>query len=193
MRDEHIIERQGKKFVLYAGLLAEAHERGLVSIETEELDIVYGEDELPLYARHRAVVTVQDRDEIRTYTGHGDADRRNVGKNIVPHLLRMSETRAKARALRDAINVGMAALEELGGDDEPATVPQAKMGAVYPLNDDDAPATGAQILRIRKQIQDLKSSIPKFEQKHGPLDELTYGAAAQFIAEAEDYLERKAK
>ena len=37
MREEYMIERQGKRFVLYAGLLDEAHERGLRSIETELL------------------------------------------------------------------------------------------------------------------------------------------------------------
>src|SRR5918994_1636656 len=35
MREEYMIERQGKRFVLYAGLRDEAHNRGLRSIETE--------------------------------------------------------------------------------------------------------------------------------------------------------------
>ncbi len=39
MREEYMIERQGKRFVLYAGLLEEAHERGLRSIETELLQV----------------------------------------------------------------------------------------------------------------------------------------------------------
>ena len=39
VREEYMIERQGKRFVLYAGLLEEAHSRGLRSIETELLQV----------------------------------------------------------------------------------------------------------------------------------------------------------
>lgn len=52
------------------------------------------------------------------FTGIGDASPENVGGNIAPHSIRMAETRAKARALRDAINVGMAAFEELSVGEE---------------------------------------------------------------------------
>lgn len=118
MREEFMIERQGKKFVLFAGLLDEAHARGLVSLETEEVAAHYDEEHKPLRARHKATALMLDENgEVKSFTGHGDADIFNVSNNIRPHLIRMSETRAKARALRDAINVGVTALEELGGDE----------------------------------------------------------------------------
>ncbi|MEW6637649.1 MAG: hypothetical protein AB1425_12660 [Actinomycetota bacterium] len=115
MRDEFLITRGGKQYVLFAGLLDEAHSRGLRSIDTELLQV-------PDEANgHMAVVkaTVQMEDG-RTFSGIGDASPDNVGRNIVPHIIRMAETRAKARALRDAVNVGATALEELSdGDDAP--------------------------------------------------------------------------
>ena len=65
----------------------------------------------------KATVEMEDG---RNFSGIGDASPENVGRNIVPHIIRMAETRAKARALRDAVNVGATALEELSdGDDAP--------------------------------------------------------------------------
>lgn len=116
MEKQFIVERQGKSFVLYAGLLAEAHEQGLQSITTELVQI-------PSEANNRvaictATVTMAIGDQTKIFTGIADAAPNNVAPAMQSCLIRMSETRAKARALRDAVNVGMAALEELGDEDE---------------------------------------------------------------------------
>src|ERR687885_545055 len=96
-----MIERQGKRFVLYAGLLEEAHSRGLRSIETELLQVPAKEN------GEVAIVKAVIRTEEGKFAGIGDASPQNVNRTIAPHLIRMAETRAKARALRDAINVGV--------------------------------------------------------------------------------------
>lgn len=122
MREEFLIERQGKTYVLFAGLLDEAHSQGLAAIDTDLIQVP--EDANGQVAVTKATVTIEKADgstgEVRqaTFSGIGDASPQNVSRNIVPHLIRMSETRAKARALRDAVNVGATSLEEISGDDD---------------------------------------------------------------------------
>src|SRR4029450_5202076 len=60
-----------------------------------------------------AICLAEVTTEKGTFTGIGDADPGNVSRMMANALIRMAETRAKARALRDAVNVGMVALEEL--------------------------------------------------------------------------------
>ena len=50
----------------------------------------------------------------RRFEGSGDATPSNVTKKVAPHFRRVALTRAKSRALRDALNIDMVAVEELG-------------------------------------------------------------------------------
>jgi hypothetical protein len=118
-----MITRQGKQYVLFAGLLDEAHSLGLKGIDT---DLIQIPDESN---GHVAIVkATAEMDDERRFSGIGDASPDNVGRNIAPHLIRMAETRAKARALRDAVNVGATAMEELsdGDDAPPASSPRGR-------------------------------------------------------------------
>ena len=114
-------ERQGKPFVLYAGLIDAFHRKYhdcSRDIHTEILKFSIGENGEPEFAVVKAQVHADDGTYHWSFSGIGDATRGNVGRNIVPHLIRMAETRAKARGLRDAVNVSVAAVEELGASEE---------------------------------------------------------------------------
>src|SRR5713101_3704262 len=102
-----IVTLHGKPFVRYAGLLALAHERGLVQLSAR---IEFHADALVLAS---ATATFQDG---RVFTEWADATPENVGFQVRPHWVRMALTRAKARCLRDALQIGIAALEELADE-----------------------------------------------------------------------------
>ncbi len=98
-----------RETVAYAELLKLAHDEGLKSIATE-LVLQPCEDNGRL-----AIVKASVETERGHFEGLGDADPGNVDDFLAPHLIRVAETRAKARALRDAVNVGVVSLEELDG------------------------------------------------------------------------------
>jgi hypothetical protein len=187
VREEYMIERQGKRFVLYAGLLEEAHSRGLRSIETDLLQVPGpGNGEVAIV---KAVVRTEDG----KFTGIGDASPENVNRTIAPHVIRMAETRAKARALRDAINVGVTAFEELGGEDggeevEPArgSEADARPAARVQENRGELPATKKQLNYLEALISDVvddNGGMDKFEEMVGkPIGELTREEASEWIS-----------
>ncbi len=62
----------------------------------------------------RAKVTIVDEKGVtKEFDEIGDASPKNVNSMIIPHLIRMAATRAKGRALRDAVNIGQALKEEM--------------------------------------------------------------------------------
>jgi hypothetical protein len=185
MREEYMIERNGRRFVLYSGLLDEAHARGLRSIETELLQVPKAENGEVAIAR--AVVRTEDG----KFSGIGDASPENVGRTIAPHIIRMAETRAKARALRDAINVGVTALEELDLGEPEEFVPvreQEESQQQAPRmpreeNKNALPATRKQLNYLEALIADVvEDGVTKFEDMVGkPVSELTRGEASEWI------------
>jgi hypothetical protein len=99
----------GKEAVTYAELLGMAHDEGLKSIQTEILAQPSEEN------GGRCIVKAAVEVEKGRFEGIGDADPGNVENFLAPHLIRVAETRAKARALRDAVNCGVVSFEELDG------------------------------------------------------------------------------
>jgi hypothetical protein len=159
MDKRHIIKLQGREFVTYEGLLDAAHKQGLVEIRTQLVQVPGPQTD------HTAIcvaeVILAKDGQNRVFTGIGDASPRNVSRNVALHLIRMAETRAKARALRDAINVGMAAIEELESADLPSEIGEGRRGEREPEVEiatrqaalDDRPASKAQIDRVGREMK----------------------------------------
>ena len=104
---QFVVSISGVPAVQYKGLLHLATIDGLVSMAEEPVHI---EAELMIV---KATATFADG---RVFIALGDATPKNVTPRIAPHFRRMAATRAKARALRDALNIGMVTAEELTGD-----------------------------------------------------------------------------
>ena len=92
-----------------SGLLAMAHEQGLIELKAEFIAVT---DTLALAAAYAVF-----KDGWKFWWDAADATPNNVRAQVKAHFARMALTRAKARALRDALNIGMVSLEELGGID----------------------------------------------------------------------------
>ena len=107
--ERFIMTIKGKEYVLYAGLLDLAHQKGLKGIHVEALQ--YPTKSNGMEGICKAIVESKAGEEFIEY---GDANPKNVTEHIAPHVLRMAATRAKARCLRDMSNIGITCLEELG-------------------------------------------------------------------------------
>jgi hypothetical protein len=105
---EYIVWIQNKPFVRFAGLLKMAHEQHLVALAESW---TYNDETVSLA---HAVAIFEDG---RRFEGSGDASPSNVTRKVAPHFRRVALTRAKSRALRDALNIDMVSVEELGETD----------------------------------------------------------------------------
>lgn len=108
-----MVTLNGKDYPTYGYVLNLAHEQGLIGISTELVRLEIDKEKGSLLCISKATVTMEKDGITKIFQGYGDVTDRNVNKMILPHYVRMAETRAKGRALRDAVNIGQALIEEL--------------------------------------------------------------------------------
>ena len=116
---DYVISRDGKDYVLAAGLITGLHQLsgGYFDVETRLEQLPTEANGMLAVCSARVTVFAPDDSGrvLRAATGLGDASPQSVGRMMLPHLVRMAETRAQSRALRTLLNVaGMVAFEELG-------------------------------------------------------------------------------
>jgi hypothetical protein len=102
--ERYIADIHGTKSIKFAGLLLLAHQDGLTSLKAE---FTANTDTL---ATAHAVAIFNDG---RHFEDSGDATEANVGPKVKQHFRRVALTRAKARALKDALGLDLVADVEL--------------------------------------------------------------------------------
>ena len=113
LKERFIQDIKGKQFVLFAGVLDLAHQKGLLRLEVELIRYPSADNKYEAICR----ATAEGKNG-ELYIDIGDANPANCSEKIAKHLIRMASTRAKGRALRDMCNIGIACLEELESIDD---------------------------------------------------------------------------
>jgi hypothetical protein len=195
----HVITQLGKDYITYGGLVELLHQvsEGYFAIDTQLIQAPTQDNgQVAICTAQVLVYDPEDPDVVRRRaTGIGDASPANVNRMMATHLIRMAETRAKARALRDAINVGVTAFEELGGEDGAEIVEPAhgaekrdeRPPARVQENRGELPATKKQLNYLEALISDVVDDdgggMEKFEDMVGkPMGELTREEASEWIS-----------
>ena len=102
-----VISIHGKPFIRFSALLAEAHARGLQKLETTFVSVTAD------LALAQCTATFQSG---LVVTDVADSSPSNVGAQVRAHWIRLSATRAAARALRNALALDMCSVEEIAHD-----------------------------------------------------------------------------
>lgn len=118
-RDREGNVRSTRPYAPFELLVDNLHRRGVLDVDPQELPTMkckergcYNaqDDEASIQHRFKSVITLENGQRFR---GHGEACRHNTAWFIRDACPRQAETRANARAMRLATNIGMACIVEL--------------------------------------------------------------------------------
>ena len=146
---------KGKDFVLYAGVLDLATQKGLLKLEVELLQFPTKEN-----GNEAICHAVAEGKNGEVFSDIGDSNPNNCTPMIAKHLIRMASTRAKGRALRDMCNIGIACLEELSDLDDVMGNGPAKKTTRKPATPKAKPAAAAKKVTEKKEPEPEKVSKP---------------------------------
>lgn len=100
-----------KKVIKYHQVLHRAHQEGLVSLKTRPIQ--FPNNDNGMVAIFEATAILEKEGKFREFTTYGDAAPNNVAPAMRSCLIRMADTRAKCRALKDAVDIGTISAEDL--------------------------------------------------------------------------------
>jgi hypothetical protein len=155
LKDGFLKNIKGKDFVLYAGVLDLATQKGLLKLEVELLQFPTKENGNEAICR-----AIAEGKNGETFSDIGDSNPNNCTPMIAKHLIRMASTRAKGRCLRDMCNIGIACLEELSDLDDVMGNGSAKKTTRKPATPKAKPAAAAKKVTVEKKPEPEKVSKP---------------------------------
>jgi predicted nucleic acid-binding Zn finger protein len=153
--ERFMINIKSKDFVLYAGVLDLATQKGLLKLEVELLQFPTKDNGFEAICR-----AVAESGTGHVFSDIGDANPRNCTEMIVKHLIRMASTRAKGRALRDMCNIGIACIEELADFDDVIGSGTAKRASRKKTAEKSAEKETKAETETKKKTQAKKESEP---------------------------------
>lgn len=111
----------------YRDVLDLAYRLGFVCFEQAAPVQVYlvpgvNGNEIAVWVSEVYAVFRDDDGTLIRFHGVGDASVENANRGVAVHAPRLAHTRAKARALADALNLDVNVLEEFGGEEDDAPV-----------------------------------------------------------------------
>ncbi len=157
MKDEYVIQHRGKPYTLYGGYLDAAHQDGLQAIDEELLQIPNAEN------GHVAVVKAVVVTAKGQFSGLGDAHKGEKGP-AAEAPIRMASTRAKRRALSDAVNAGNES-EELPEEEAPQSSRQARTEQPRGIEEESERTPGGATKRAANYLEKLLIDAGHDEEK----------------------------
>lgn len=110
-------QKSGKDYIVYNGLVILAKAKGIKSLTNKIVQLPSPANDNTTIVESTLVGWDKSPDgtlvEV-TYTGIGDANLGNCNKLVGKHAIRMAETRAKGRAMRDYVGIDAVMFEEIG-------------------------------------------------------------------------------
>lgn len=185
MDSKYIVKISGKEHVTFDGLLDEAHRAGLVSIQVDVIQKPLEENAWTTICSASASFG-----DGRLFQEIGDANPKNCNSKIAIHSIRMAATRAKARALRDALNIKGAAFEELGGEDfhpqQVKSIPAPKMPETGNTKTEKK-VSEAQLKRLFAMVTEQKVNLLEIKERLQTLYGIT-SSKDLLVSEYDDFI-----
>lgn len=118
-RAAHVINIKGKEAVTANGLIILGHEKGIKSLKTKVLQFPNKDNDQTCIVEATVVGygfdPIQDKVVEVEFTSIGDANPKNCSAMVAASFIRMAETRAIGRVLRNYTDIGMLCSDELNG------------------------------------------------------------------------------